>query len=223
MKTSAIVAVVLLLTGCATDPDRQNRQVGTAVGAVAGAVFGQEIDGKTGRIVGAAIGAIAGHAVGTYMDEQQRELEAQLEQEQATRAIQISRLPDDSLKLDLDSQVSFDFDSAALKPQFQRSLDKVASVVADYPSTALHISGHTDNVGSDDYNQGLSLRRAASVNRYLIDSGVTSDRTRVQGYGETRPVSANSTPEGRQRNRRVEIILKPIVKGDENRAFRSPI
>ena len=99
----------------------------------------------------------------------------------------------------------------------------MANVLADYPGTAVHIIGHTDSVGSEAYNQQLSVRRASSVKGYLVNQGVGSRRTRTQGFGETMPIANNGTDYGRERNRRVEIYLKPIVEGNETEAFRSPV
>jgi len=190
---------------------------------VAGAVLGHQVDGDKGRFVGALVGAVAGNAVGRYMDQQQRQLEQELSREQAANEISIARLPDNSLKIDLSSEVSFDFDSTMIRVGFRDSLNKVAGVLSDYPNTAVHIIGHTDSVGSEQYNQQLSVRRADSVRNYLVEQGVNARRARKQGFGETLPVANNSTATGRERNRRVEIYLKPIVQGNEAEAFRSPV
>lgn len=211
------------ISACATDGSINRTQTGAAVGAVAGAVLGHQVDDDKGRYVGALAGAIAGGAVGKYMDDQQRELEAQLRREQAAEEIQISRLADDTLKLDLSSEVSFDVDSSRINRGFYASLNKVASVLSEYPQTAVHIVGHTDSTGSDTYNQQLSMQRASSVKRYLTRQGVDEPRTRTEGRGESVPVASNATADGRSRNRRVEIFLKPIVEGREATAFRSPV
>lgn len=213
----------IALSACATNESLNRGQTGAAVGAVAGAVLGHQVDGDKGRFVGAVVGAVAGNAVGRYMDEQQRELERQLSEEQAAEEISISRLPDNSLKLNVSNEVSFDFDSSVVKIDFRDSLDKVAVVLSDYPDTAVHIFGHTDSLGSEQYNQLLSERRASSVRNYLVSRGVQARRARQQGFGETMPVADNNTDVGRERNRRVEIYLKPIIQGNEAQAFQSPL
>ncbi len=226
MNYRKVVLIPLLaagLTACATDGSLSRTQTGAAVGAVAGAVLGHQVDDDKGRFVGALAGALAGGAVGKYMDDQQRELEEQLRREQAAEQIQISRLADDTLKLDLDSEVSFDIDSSRINRGFYPSLDKVASVLSQYPQTAVHIIGHTDSTGSEQYNQQLSMQRASSVQRYLTRQGVGSPRTRTDGQGENAPIASNETADGRSRNRRVEIYLKPIVEGREAAAFNSPV
>jgi len=215
--------VTLGISGCASDGGVSRTGAGAAVGAVAGAVLGHQVNDDNGRFVGAAVGALAGGAVGKYMDNQQRELEAQLSRERAAEEIQISRLADNTLKLDLSSEVSFDIDSSRINRGFYASLNKVASVLSDYPQTAVHIIGHTDSSGSDSYNQQLSVQRASSVKNYLTRQGVTEPRTRTDGRGESSPIATNATPDGRSRNRRVEIFLKPIVEGREAAAFNSPV
>ncbi len=218
-----VLAVALITGGCATNDSLSRGQTGAAIGAVAGAVLGHQVDGDKGRFLGAAVGALAGNAVGRYMDEQQQELEAQLSQERANREIEISRLQDNTLKVNLSSEVSFDTNSANIKADFQTSLNKLAGVLSDYPETAIHIVGHTDSTGTEQYNQKLSERRAASVNGYLAQRGVAPGRTRTIGYGESLPISDNNSEQGRQRNRRVEIFLKPIVEGQEASAFVPPV
>ncbi len=222
-RISVLTAGMVLLSACASDGSISRTGTGAAVGAVAGAVLGHQVNDDQGRYVGALAGAIAGGAVGKYMDDQQRELEAQLRREQAAEEIQISRLADDTLKLDLNSEVSFDVDSSRINRGFYPSLDKVASVLAEYPHTAVHIVGHTDSTGSDSYNLQLSMQRASSVKRYLTRKGVNEPRTRTDGRGESVPVASNGTADGRSRNRRVEIFLKPIVEGQEAAAYRSPV
>lgn len=222
-KIPLICASALFVSACASNDSLTRGQAGAAAGAIAGAVLGHQVDGDKGRFVGAVVGAIAGNAVGRYMDEQQQALERELSQEQAADEIRISRLADNSLKLNLSSEVSFDFDSTMVKVDFRDSLNKVADVLADYPGTAVHIIGHTDSVGSEVYNQQLSMRRASSVKGYLVNQGVGSRRTRTQGFGETKPIANNGSDYGRERNRRVEIYLKPIVEGNETEAFRSPV
>ncbi|HDK38342.1 MAG TPA: OmpA family protein [Thiolapillus brandeum] len=219
----AAISGIVALAGC-TDPSDPYRKTktGAMVGAVAGAVIGHQIDHKSGAYVGAALGALAGGGVGYYMDNQQRELEEQLAREQATHALEIQRMKDDSLKLTLDSEVSFDFDSTAIRHGFQDTLDKLANVLQKYDKTVIHVVGHTDSVGSEEYNQRLSERRARSVGEYLMSRGVNGSRVRMEGRGEREPRATNATEAGRQLNRRVEIYLKPIVEGQENRAYEPP-
>ncbi len=225
MKSIPVVAglgLIVALSGCATDDPNRRAKTGAAVGAIAGAVLGHQIDGDKGRFVGAAVGAMTGGAVGNYMDKQQRELEAQLAEEQRNNEIELERLKNDVLKVNLNSEVSFDFNKADIKPGFYGTLNKLASVVAKYDNTVIHIVGHTDSSGSDSYNQQLSERRALSVKDYLAANGVSVSRIRTEGRGESEPRATNATPEGRAMNRRVEIYLKPVVEGQENEAYQPP-
>lgn len=211
-----------LLASCATDdPNRRTKQ-GAAIGALAGAVLGHQLDHDKGSVLGGAIGALAGASVGRYQDNQQRELEAALEQERQNRQIEIQRLQDETLKISLSSEASFDFDKSALKPAFYPALDKLSGLLAKYDKTLLHVIGHTDSVGSESYNIDLSNERARSVAMYLNAEGVDIRRIRTEGRGESEPRVSNDTAANRALNRRVEIYIKPIVEGREQRALDVP-
>jgi outer membrane protein OmpA-like peptidoglycan-associated protein len=222
-QLAAVAAIATLtLGGCATDDPNRQAKIGAAVGAVAGAVIGHQINDDTGRYVGAAVGALAGGATGYYMDEQQRAFEQELARERDANALEIERLRDDTLKLTVDSEVSFDFAKADIKPSFEPSLDKLATLIRKYDRTIVHVVGHTDSIGSDSYNQELSERRAESVVNYLAYRGVDTRRLRTEGRGEREPRADNATEAGRQLNRRVEVFVKPVVEGEEYRAYESP-
>lgn len=117
------------------------------------------------------------------------------------------------IKINLAADVLFDFDKADLRPQARPALEKVAAVVRSYPKASVLIEGHTDGKGNDQYNQKLSERRAEAVRKWLLQDGVSAAMT-TRGWGKTRPVAPNSKPngaddpEGRQKNRRVEITVK---------------
>ncbi len=223
VKTTIIATAALVAVGCATDDPNRRAKAGAAIGAIAGGVLGNQTSSKNGKYVGAAVGALTGAAVGNYMDKQQRRMEQQLAQEQANREISVTRIDEETLKVNVSSEVSFDVNQASIKSNFRDSLNKVANVISEYDKTAIHVIGHTDSTGSNSYNQQLSEKRAGSVARYLSQNGVQRDRMRMAGRGEERPVADNSSSSGRSQNRRVEIYLKPIVEGRENDAFRSPI
>ncbi len=221
-KSGVALLVAAALTGCATDDPNRRAKTGAAIGAVAGAILGHQIDGNSGRYVGAALGALAGGGAGYYMDNQQKEFEQALREEERNNQLEIERLRDDVLKLSLDSEVSFDVDQSQIKQAFKPSLDKLADVLIKYDRTAVHVVGHTDSTGSDSYNQSLSERRAQSVSSYLEQRGVPYQRLRYEGRGEFEPRDTNATAAGRQLNRRVEVYVKPIVEGREQEAFQSP-
>jgi outer membrane protein OmpA-like peptidoglycan-associated protein len=225
-KTNLIITstLALTLTACVSmdDPNRRAK-TGAGAGAVVGAVIGQVVgDDTKGTLIGAAVGAVAGGAVGHYMDKQQAEFERELEAEQRQHDIEIERMKDDTLKLSVNSEVSFDFGKATVKPAFYLTLDKLAEVLHKYDRTVVHVVGHTDSIGSNAYNQGLSERRAQAVGSYLSGHGVPYNKLRTEGRGELEPRDTNETEAGRQLNRRVEIFVKPIVEGQEQRAYESP-
>lgn len=117
------------------------------------------------------------------------------------------------VRIALSSDVLFDFDKAVLRPEATPSLEKVALVIQSYPNAKVAIEGHSDNVGADAYNQALSERRAAAVQSWLTSHQVTAPIT-TKGWGETKPVAPNTNPDGsdnpanRQKNRRVEIVVR---------------
>lgn len=219
----ASLVVVACLAGCAADDPHRRAKTGAVVGAVVGGVAGKQIgDDRAGTIVGAAIGAIAGGMVGNYMDRQQQEFERVLREEQQQHAVEIERMKDDTLKISLSNEVSFDFDSARIKPGFYPTLNDLGGVLQKYDRTIVHIVGHTDSTGSEAYNQALSERRAEAVARYLEGRGVDASRLRAEGRGESEPRDTNATAAGRQLNRRVEVYVRPVVEGQEQQAFRPP-
>jgi outer membrane protein OmpA-like peptidoglycan-associated protein len=156
------------------------------------------------------------------MDNQQREMEAALAEEQARHDLEVQRLKDETLKIDIASEVSFDFDSASLKTAFMPILQKVSDILVRYPHTVIHVVGHTDSVGSESYNMELSQRRSQSVVDYFVANGITAKRLVSVGRGESEPRASNETEAGRQLNRRVELYVKPIVQGQEYEAYQTP-
>jgi len=105
------------------------------------------------------------------------------------------------------SDVLFDTGKSTLKPGAREKLARVSGILGAHPDLKLEIEGHTDSVGSDSYNQGLSERRAESVRSYLVSQNIAPQTITTAGFGESRPVAANDTAAGRQRNRRVELVV----------------
>jgi outer membrane protein OmpA-like peptidoglycan-associated protein len=105
------------------------------------------------------------------------------------------------------SDVLFDFGKYTLKPGAREKLAKISGIVLAHPGLNLQVEGHTDSVGSDEYNQVLSQQRASAVRDFLVEQGVAAASVSARGFGKTQPVATNDTPEGRQRNRRVELVV----------------
>jgi outer membrane protein OmpA-like peptidoglycan-associated protein len=120
------------------------------------------------------------------------------------------------------SDVLFDTGSYTLKPGAREKLAKVSGIVLAHPGLSLQIEGHTDSVGTDEFNQQLSERRADSVRDFLAEQGVPASSITARGFGKTAPVAANDTAEGRQRNRRVEIVVNGESIGGNNVASAAP-
>jgi outer membrane protein OmpA-like peptidoglycan-associated protein len=220
-KLTLTTFLALSAAACADDPHRRAK-IGAATGAVAGAVIGDQISDGKGKYYGAVVGAVAGAAVGNYMDKQHAEMQRQLAQEAARNELSIVRMSEDTLRVGIASDASFDVNSAEIRFSARQTYDKIAAVLKNYDKTVIHVVGHTDSDGSDAHNQGLSERRADAVAGLLADSGVPSARMRTEGRGEREPVASNTTADGRRRNRRVDIVIKTVVEGREQDAERPP-
>jgi len=218
-----IAAVVAGLSSCATDDPNRRAKTGAAIGAVLGAVAGNQVSHARGApIVGAVVGAMAGGAVGNYMDKQHAQLQRDLAAEAARNELNITRLSGDALKIGIASDVSFDLNSAQMRPEAMNTYTKIASILKDYDKTVIHVVGHTDTSGSDSHNQGLSERRAAAVASYLSSQGVLASRVRQEGRGEREPLVRTGDNVKEPRNRRVDIVIKPVIEGQEQQAWTPP-
>ena len=206
-KVSVLLLATLFAAACAsTDPNDPNAKakrgagIGAAAGAVVGAIIGNQAggQGRTGAAVGAVIGAAIGGAEGHRMDQQQKEL-------QQIPGVEVTRPSENEISINLTNDILFDYNSYALRQESKATLQNLADNFRKYPDEQIAVEGHTDAVGSHDYNQRLSEQRADGVRNYLVDQGVNGQRVTSIGFGETRPKASNDTPEGRQLNRRVEI------------------
>ncbi len=209
MKNSFICSLlaVAILSACATDPYTGENKVsktawGTAIGTAAGAGIGALVGGKKGALIGAGIGAAAGVGTGAYMDIQARKLRAEL----VGTGVQVKQ-ENGMVYLIMPGNITFDTNDVYIKPAFQPVLDSIAKVIVEYNKTAVQISGHTDNTGTDAINNSLSQRRANAVMNYLNLRGVTANRMIATGFGSKSPIASNATAAGREQNRRVEIAL----------------
>jgi len=215
--TLALAIFTVFVSGCETlDPYTRESETskatkGALIGAAAGAVVGlisggDAVERRQRALIGAGVGALAGGSIGYYMDKQEAELRAELE----GTGVSVTRIGD-NITLNMPGNVTFATDSSDLSPAFFDVLNSVGKVLGEYDKTVVEVAGHTDNTGSDAYNQSLSERRAASVATYLQGQNVMSQRLMAIGMGEARPVADNTTADGRQANRRVEITMVPLT------------
>ena len=205
--TVCAVAIVSVASGCENlSPREKGTAVGAGAGAAGGAAIGAVAGGRagTGALIGGAVGAIAGNLWSKRQEDRRIALE------QATRGtnVEVSRTPDNQLKLNVPNDISFDTNSYAIKPQLRNVLDPFAQSLAGDPNALVTVVGHTDSTGSPAVNNPLSVERAQSVRDYLVARGVPATRIQTYGRGENEPVADNSTEAGRARNRRVEIFLR---------------
>ena len=212
-----LMALVLVLSIVACAGMSQKQQTGTAVGTVGGAavgaVLGSAIGGNKGAwiggLIGAGLGGLAGHQVASYMDRQEAELNSALEESRSYNRASIERDREntDVLLATFKGDVFFDFDSAVMKPGAYAEIDRVAPVLQKYNHTAIQVEGHTDQVGTETYNQRLSEKRAEAIKNALIQRGIDPTRIRAVGFGESQPISSNNAM-----NRRVTLRIIPLVK-----------
>jgi outer membrane protein OmpA-like peptidoglycan-associated protein len=201
--TVALCVFGLGASGCAS---MNNTERGAVIGAGAGGAIGAVIGNNTGStargaIIGAVLGGAAGAVIGRRMDNQARELEGSLGE-----GADVERIGE-GIAVSFESGILFPFDSDQILPAGRGNLQSLASSLQRYPETEVLIVGHTDSQGSDQYNMGLSLRRANSARNYLIGQGIPSSRIRTEGRGEMEPIASNDTEAGRQQNRRVEVAI----------------
>lgn len=198
----ALAAATIAASGCAS---MNNKERGAVIGAGAGAAVGGVIGNNTGStargaIIGAVVGGAAGAIIGHQMDQQAKEID------QTVPGAKVERVGE-GIEVTFDSGLLFDFDSDRIRPDAAANLNNLAASLNKFGNSNIMIVGHTDAVGDDAYNMGLSNRRANSASAYLQSRGVPASRITTAGRGETEPVASNDTEAGRQQNRRVEIAI----------------
>ncbi len=207
----AFSLMISSLAGCASmEETHRQSAMGAGIGAAVGAGIGLLTAGghsgrsaATGAAAGAALGGLVSYAWSRHMQEQK----AAMEQATAGTGVTVTQTPDNQLKLEIPSDISFDSGRHDIKPNMRPVLDKFAVTLNQNPVTTVTIIGHTDSTGSEAINNPLSLRRAEAVRSYLGDRGVAWQRVNVAGRGEHEPIASNDTEEGKARNRRVEIFV----------------
>jgi outer membrane protein OmpA-like peptidoglycan-associated protein len=207
--------LVISLTNCKAVDNANNKQKGAVIGATGGAVLGAIIgnnvgkggNGKLGAVIGGVVGGTAGVLIGGKMDKQAQKIEEEIPGAKVERV-------DDGIVVTFDenSGVYFDTNKYNINTASQEILNKLIGVFKEYLDTNILVVGHTDSVGSDDYNMTLSKNRANAVTGYLTENGISRLRLTTNWFGETQPIDDNATAEGRAKNRRVNITILPNQK-----------
>lgn len=195
-----VAALIAGAVGCGMSAKSKGAIIGATAGGVAGGVIGNNNGSTTtGVILGAVVGGTAGAIIGHQMDQQAKELKQNIPGATVERV-------GEGIRVTFASGLMFGFDSDVIQGDARSNLDALAASLNKYDNSSLLIAGHTDDVGSQNYNLGLSERRAQSASRYLRGRGVDREISTV-GIGETEPVATNASEDGRQRNRRVEVAI----------------
>ncbi len=196
------LAVIMFFSGCSSmNRTQKGAIIGTAAGAAMGAIIGEAAGNPAlGTIVGATVGGATGAVIGHKMDKQAEEIEKSIPDAKVERV-------GEGIVVEFSNNILFGFDSSVLSNEAKSNLDKLVVILNEYPDTNIEIQGHTDNTGSEAYNQGLSERRANSVSKYLENKEIKKDRLKTIGFGMTLPKYDNATKEGQAQNRRVEFLI----------------
>ncbi|CAN5788035.1 OmpA family protein [soil metagenome] len=212
----AATTLMLLISSCETVKRTNNRDKGAVIGAAGGAVIGGVIGNNVGNknntalgaILGAAIGGVAGGIIGNKMDRQAEKIKTEIpgaKVERVGEGIDVTfdeNNPDGSK-----AGVYFETNKYNISSNSKLALDKLQQIFAEYPETNILVEGHTDNVGTGEYNMGLSQRRAEAVGDYLKVAGVSSSRVIIKWYGETQPKVENTSDANKALNRRVQFVI----------------
>ena len=207
-----------LLMGCETINNSNKTQrgavIGAAGGAILGAILGNNVgsggNSELGAVIGTAVGGAAGAIIGNQMDRQAKKIEEEIP------GAEVKRL-DDGIVVTFDekSGVTFEFGKSDLTSEAKTLLNKMVSVLKEYPDTNVIATGHTDSKGKAAYNMGLSERRAKAVTSFFTSNGLNNSRFTTKWFGASQPIADNSTEEGRAKNRRVNIVIVPNEKMKE--------
>lgn len=200
-RQRAGVLVLLALSACGLNRKGKGAIIGATAGGGVGAVIGNQT-GSTARgaIIGSVVGGAAGAIIGHQMDQQAKELKQNIDGATVRRE-------GEGIAITFASGLMYDFDSDNIRSESGKNLRALATSLSKYPNTDVMVVGHTDAVGGTEYNQSLSQRRADAAVAYLVAQGVSRDRLRALGRGETEAIAGNDTEDGRQMNRRVEVAI----------------
>lgn len=206
------LGITLGITSCKAIDNANNKQKGTVIGATGGAILGAIIgnnvgeggNGELGAVIGGVVGGTAGVLIGNKMDKQAQKIEEEIP------GAKVERIDDGIVvTFDENSGVYFDTEKYNINSISQETLNKLASVFKEFQDTNILVVGHTDSVGSEDYNMILSKNRAYAVTNFLTGKGLSSERFTTNWFGESQPMHNNSTATGRAQNRRVNVAILP--------------
>ena len=207
--------MLMMLPACNQTKKLSRKEKGAAVGVAGGAAIGGVIGNNVGKgntvlgaLIGAAVGGAAGAIIGNKMDQQANAIKTEVPGAQVKRVEEGINVTFDEKNPDgSDAGVYFATNQYNISSNSALALAKLVKIFRQYPETNILIEGHTDDVGTDDYNMGLSERRAKAVGDYLENAGVSPSRLTVKWYGETQPKVANTSDANRAANRRVEFAI----------------
>ncbi len=205
-----IPVFAIIAIGCNATKSQKGAVIGGTAGAVGGTIIGKAVGNKMlGTILGAAIGGAAGAIIGRDMDKQAEEIKNDIPGAKVERV-------EEGIKVEFNEKILFAFSKSDLGDAAKTNLNNLVSVLNKYPNTNIEVQGHTDARGTDEYNMGLSERRAAIVADYLKVQGIAGTRITTKGYGESAPGYTNDTDEGMAQNRRVEFLITANDKMKED-------
>jgi outer membrane protein OmpA-like peptidoglycan-associated protein len=224
LKKISLAALTLVfvagISSCEATKNANNAQkgavIGTAGGAILGAIIGNNAGkggkGEIGAVIGGVVGGTAGVLIGNKMDKQAQKIEEEIP------GAKVERIEDGILvTFDENSGVHFDTEKYNITSSSEVLLTKLANILKEYPDTNVLVVGHTDSSGSASYNMTLSEKRAYAVTNYFIQNkGLSSSRFTTTWFGEDQPISDNGTVEGRAQNRRVNVAIVPNDKMKED-------
>lgn len=209
LKSISIFMILTLIVSCKTVQNANNKQKGAVIGAAGGALIGGIIGNNVGKgdtalgaIIGGVVGGVAGGYIGNKMDKQAERIEEEIPGAEVTRVGEGI-----NVVFDENSGVYFDTNKSNIKGTSEETLKRLAGIFKEYPNSNILVEGHTDSSGAAEYNLSLSKKRAESVTAYLTGQGLSIGRFTTKWYGEDNPRGDNATPEGRAKNRRVELAI----------------
>jgi outer membrane protein OmpA-like peptidoglycan-associated protein len=206
---SIVLIASILISSCSTqNKATKGGLLGGAGGALAGAGIGALIGHGKGAVIGAAIGGVVGAGTGVIIGKKMDKQKAELEKIEGAKVETVTDANNlESIRVTFDSGILFSTGKSDLNASSKTALLKFATSLKQTPETDVTIYGHTDNTGSREINQQLSVNRASAVAGFLNQNGVATSRMKTEGKASDMPVADNSTAAGRAQNRRVEVYI----------------